>query len=84
MEALPVVIRAEYRGDFRIRLVFNDNVEGTVDFSEWLTGPVFEPLKDRSYFARFFIDGGTVASRLRCFSRPTLHRDVGTSLRPPS
>ncbi len=22
--------------------------------------PVFEPLKDRSYFRRFFLDGGTV------------------------
>jgi len=36
-------------------------VEGTVDFTHWLHGPVFEPLKDSGYFQRFFLDGGTVA-----------------------
>ena len=55
------MIRAEYRGDYRIHLIFSDNSEATVDFSQWLDGPVFEPLKDREYFHRFFIDGGTVA-----------------------
>ncbi len=61
MNFLPSVIRAEYRGDYRIHLIFSDNSEATVDFSQWLDGPVFEPLKDREYFRRFFIDGGTVA-----------------------
>src|SRR5437867_1202749 len=46
MQVLPTVIHAEYRGEFRIRLVFNDGLEGTIDFSDWLNGPVFEPLKD--------------------------------------
>jgi uncharacterized protein DUF2442 len=61
MKALPTVVEAEYSGDFKIRLVFNDGLEGTIDFADWLTGPVFEPLKDREYFARFFLDGGTVS-----------------------
>lgn len=61
MKPLPSVVRADYRGEYRIHLLFNDGVDATVDFSEWLTGPVFEPLKDRSAFARFFIEGGTVA-----------------------
>jgi len=61
MELLPAVISAEHRGEFRIRLVFTDGIEGTVDFSEWLKGSVFEPLKDPQYFGRFFIEGGTVA-----------------------
>lgn len=39
---------------------FNDGVQSTIDCSEWLTGPIFEPLKDRTYFARFFIEGGTI------------------------
>ena len=60
MNALPAVVQAEYRGEFKIRLVFSDGVEGTIDFSNWLNGPVFEPLKDRAYFALFFIEGGTV------------------------
>jgi hypothetical protein len=58
---LPSVIRAEYRGGHSIRLTFNDGVDTTLDFSEWLAGPIFESLHDPSYFARFFLDGGTVA-----------------------
>jgi hypothetical protein len=61
MDVLPSVVRADYRGEFRIHLVFNDGVAATVDFSDWLNGPVFEPLKDPTYFARFFIEGGTVS-----------------------
>lgn len=60
MTFLPSVIRAEYRGGFRIRVTFNDNSEKTIDFRPWLVGPIFEPLKARQYFRRFFIDGGTV------------------------
>jgi hypothetical protein len=58
---LPVVVEADYRGEFRICLTFSDGVTGVADFSDWLQGPVFEPLKDQSYFAGFFLDGGTVA-----------------------
>jgi uncharacterized protein DUF2442 len=61
MEFLPMVIQAEYRGGFKIRVVFNDGVAETIDFSEWLVGPIFEPLKHPAYFASFFIDGGTIA-----------------------
>ena len=58
---LPRVIDAEYRGDFRIHVKFNDATEGTIDFEPWLDGPVFEPLKDQAHFRLFFLDGGTVA-----------------------
>jgi uncharacterized protein DUF2442 len=61
MSFLPSVIRAEYRGGHRIHMTFNDNSEKTIDFRQWLEGPVFEPLKNPSYFRRFFLDGGTVA-----------------------
>jgi hypothetical protein len=61
MSVIPTVIRATYRGDYRIELVFQDGVQAIVDFAQWLDGPVFEPLRDREYFRRFFIDGGTVA-----------------------
>ena len=43
-----------------IRLKFNDRVEETIDFAQWLEGPVCEPLKDVGYFQRFFLEGGTV------------------------
>ena len=61
MDFLPCVIRAVYRGEQRIHLTFNDGLEATIDFEEWLEGPVFEPLKDPGFFQRFFLDGGTVA-----------------------
>ena len=61
MSALPQVVQAKYEDAFRIHLTFSDGTESTVDFSTWLEGPVFELLKNPSYFQRFFIDGGTVA-----------------------
>jgi Protein of unknown function (DUF2442) len=60
MTFLPSVIRADYRGGFRIRVTFNDLSERTIDFRRWLDGPVFEALKDPAYFQKFFVDGGTV------------------------
>ena len=57
---LPLVVRAEHRGGFRIHVTFTDGADGIVDFEPWLDGPVFEPLRDSSYFRRFFVDGGTV------------------------
>lgn len=75
MQVLPAVIRAEYRGEYKIRLVFNDGIDATVDFSDWLDGPIFEPLKDPAYFAHFFIEGGTVAwSNGADVAPETLHR----------
>ena len=61
MSVLPHVVRAAYRGEYRIHLVFADGLEGTVDFRPWLEGPVFEPLLDLVYFTRFFVEAGTVA-----------------------
>ncbi len=61
MDFLPSVVEAKYDGGFRIRFTFNDNLQGTLDLQGWLEGPIFEPLKDREYFQRFFVDGGTVA-----------------------
>ncbi len=61
MPFLPQVVAAEHRGQYRIRLTFSDGRQKTVDFEQWLEGPVFEPLKDVDYFVRFFIDGGTVS-----------------------
>jgi hypothetical protein len=60
MNGIPLVVRAEYRGDYKIAVTFNDGLERTLDFAPWLKGPVFEPLRDPAYFRRFFIDGGTV------------------------
>ena len=81
------MVRAERRGEFSLWLAFNDGVEGEVDLRDLLTGIVFEPLKDPSYFGRFFIEGGTVAWPNGADIAPeTLHaraKGSGRSVRPP-
>ncbi|HYM04918.1 MAG TPA: DUF2442 domain-containing protein, partial [Terriglobales bacterium] len=84
MTLLPSVIRAEYRGGFRIHVTFNDNSEKTIDFRRWLDGPVFEPLKSPEYFRRFFIDGGAVAWPNGADIAPETMYNVATRKRRPS
>ena len=47
---------AEYRGGHRLRLTFSDGVEGEVDLSAYLDGPVFVPLRDPAIFAAVTVD----------------------------
>ena len=74
MSFLPSVIRAEYRGGYRIHVTFNDNSEKTINFREWLEGPVFEPLKAPNRFRKFLPRRwhGRVAERRRHRSRDSL------------
>ena len=58
MQWLPTVVGAEYGGEYRITITFNDGTRSTVDFRPWLQGPIFEPLQDTDYFRRFFLEGG--------------------------
>jgi hypothetical protein len=52
----------EYRRGRVFHVTFEDGLEGEVDFSEYLArGPIFEPLKDESYFRAAAIVGGTIA-----------------------
>jgi len=37
------------------------NKQKIADFSKRLTGEVFNPLKNQSYFWKFFVDGWTIA-----------------------
>ena len=60
MKPLPQVVEAKYVSGYRIELLFNTGLRKTVDFSRWLKGPVFQPLKDLSEFQKFFLAGGTV------------------------
>jgi hypothetical protein len=60
MTILPQIIEAQYISGYRIELVFNTGLRKTVDFSRWLKGPVFEPLRNRAEFKKFFIAGGSV------------------------
>lgn len=56
------VVEARYVDRYTIWLRFEDGAEGEVDLSGDLDGPVFEALKDESYFQKFFVnpDTGTI------------------------
>ena len=61
MTSTPFVVAARHVAGHRLEIAFTDGTRKTVDFSRWLAGPVFEPLKDVEYFKRFILDGWTVA-----------------------
>lgn len=58
---MPIVIDAKYVSDYRIEVTFDNGEQKIADFSKWLKGEVFEPLKDKNYFQKFFVDGWTIA-----------------------
>jgi hypothetical protein len=59
--SLIKVTKAEPIGGYRLRLHFSDGSTGERDFSDVVsgTGPMLEPLRAPSYFARVFVDLGT-------------------------
>lgn len=61
MWQLNDVTSIEYRQGYVYHIVFDDGIEGDVDFSEYIgKGPVFEPLRDLSFFRKARIEGGTI------------------------
>ena len=57
---LAKVTRIENLGGFRLRVIFNDGSRGVHNFASLLSeqGPMLEPLRDESYFARIFLEFG--------------------------
>jgi hypothetical protein len=61
MTSTPSVVFARHLEGHRLEVAFADGTTKSIDFSRWLNGPVFEPLKDVGYFRRFILDGWTVS-----------------------
>ena len=53
------VVEARYVSEYTIWLRFEDGTTGEVDLSAELYGPIFEPLKDKSFFSRFSVNRET-------------------------
>jgi hypothetical protein len=53
--------RAEYVAGHRIHVWFNDGTDGEVNLGEVLSGPIFEPLRDVTYFKLFRLEGHTLS-----------------------
>jgi len=54
------VVGAEPRGAYRLMVRFSNGEEGERDFADLIAegGPMVEPLRDPTFFARVFIDDG--------------------------
>ena len=52
----PRLARAEYLGDYKIGVTFDDGREGVIDLEDELWGDVFEPPKEPEIFQRFRVD----------------------------
>ena len=53
---MPRLTEAVARDDCRLFVRFEDGTSGEVDLSSRLFGPMFDSLKDPSYFARVTVD----------------------------
>ena len=50
------VTNVEPIGGYRLQVEFSDGLQGEIDLSDRLFGPVFEPLRDQAFFDRVGID----------------------------
>ena len=50
------ITQAKYLKDYEVEVVFNDGRKGVADLSGVLRGPVFQPLKDKRFFAQLRVD----------------------------
>lgn len=57
------VLSARRVDDFKLEIDFSDHTYGVFDAASYLasrSGPLLEKLRDKDYFARFFIDAGAL------------------------
>lgn len=73
------VLEADYRGDHRVWLRFDDGLCGETDLSGVLSGQIFEPLRDPAYFARFTVDETLLWPNGADFAPEYLHERVSRS-----
>ena len=56
------VIRIKYKSGYTYQIVFDDDLRGEMDFSEYLKkGPVFKPLAELNFFKKAKVEGGTIS-----------------------
>ena len=54
------VTAVEYLENYKLKLQFNNGIEGIVDLEPELYGEIFEPLKNRDLFQQVFITSRTI------------------------
>lgn len=58
---MPRLIEARYLDNYFVHLVFSNGKEGDVDLSPYVGQGVFEPLTNKDYFKKLFVDGWTIS-----------------------
>src|SRR5438046_1148510 len=64
-----------------IWVAFDDGTEGEIDLAAELQGPIFEPLKDAEYFARFTVEDTLVWPNGADFAPEFLYERVRAAAR---
>ncbi len=54
------VVKAEYVSDYKVKLLFNNNITKVVDLEDSLVGVMFKPLQDINLFKRFSVKFNTI------------------------
>ena len=71
--------KAEYLGDYRIQLWFNNDEVRVVDLANSLRGESFRPLLDKDFFKRFSIRFNTIEWENGAGFAPEYLYEIGTS-----
>ena len=53
---MPQIISVRPLDDYRLEIVFSDGTRGVASLKDRLFGPVFEPLRDVSFFRQVSVD----------------------------
>jgi hypothetical protein len=56
------VISINYKDGYTFHIVFDNGVAGNIDLLEYINkGPIFAPLKNKDFFKKATIEGGTIS-----------------------
>jgi hypothetical protein len=53
---MHIVKDVEYLSDYKLLVLFENNVKKIIDLENYLEGEIFEPLKDKDYFKTVKVD----------------------------
>ncbi|MDA0244278.1 MAG: DUF2442 domain-containing protein [Chloroflexi bacterium] len=78
------ITQAEYLGDYRLKLFFNNGAIGHVDLEAELYGEVFEPLLDGDLFQQFSITSRTIEWPNGADFAPEFLYDIANLIQEPN